>query len=86
MHCQHTSPELLALMERARSLPPPSPADRRAQRRSYVVAEMGMGTDEDEAAYRTALAADDTATIVRLDAEAHARMEAGARLFDQMYP
>jgi hypothetical protein len=68
-----TSPELLALLERARSLPPPTPEEIAAQRRSYVAAEAAMGTDADEAAYSVALDTGDTATLARLDAEADAR-------------
>ena len=47
-----------------------------AQRRSYVRAEMGFGSDADEAAMAAAIRAGDSAEIARLEAEADARMEA----------
>ncbi|WKV16974.1 hypothetical protein [Microcystis phage MJing1] len=70
-----TSPELLALLEQARSHRM-TPDEIRAQRRSYVAGEMAMGSDADEAAYRAALAAGDAAEVARLNAEAEARRRA----------
>jgi hypothetical protein len=43
-------PELLALLERAKSLPPPTPDELAAQRRSWVIGEMMMGDDNGEGA------------------------------------
>lgn len=56
----------------------------RAQRRSYVIAEMGMGDDEDEFAYRAALVAGGRETIKRLDAEAVERMARAERTMREM--
>lgn len=57
-----------------------SPAERedmwRQQRISYVIAEMGMGNDADEAAYRAALEAGDTKEIQRLEEASKGRMAA----------
>ncbi len=44
-----------------------------AQRRSYVAAEMAIGSDSDEAAYRAALDAGDHAKITQLQEEGEAR-------------
>lgn len=45
-----------------------------AQRQSYARAELGFGTDADEAAYRAAVARGDRHEVERLDREAEARM------------
>jgi hypothetical protein len=66
------SPELTALIKRARQHRA-TPAERRAQRRSWIAAEMAAGSDADEAEYREALAAGDRVKLARLDAEADAR-------------
>jgi hypothetical protein len=66
------SPELTALVERARQHRA-TPAERRAQRRDWIAAEMATGSDADEAEYREALAAGDRVKLARLDAEADAR-------------
>lgn len=80
----HDLPNLLrAAAERFAAM---SPAERermfQAQRRSYVLGEIGMGSDKDEAAYRTALEAGDHATLVRLTAEAEARMGRAKTILD----
>lgn len=80
MPVQPTDPILTDLMARARAaweaLTPEQRAEEiRRQRRSYVIAEMGMGSDQDEFDYRAALASEDHDTIKRLDAEGVARME-----------
>lgn len=51
-----------------------------AQRASFVLAEVGFGTDADELAYRRAVEHGDGAEIARLDAEAEARMERVRRM------
>lgn len=56
----------------------------RLQRRSYVLGEIGMGSDKDEAAYRAALDAGDHPTLARLKAEAEARMEQARAILDRM--
>lgn len=57
-----------------------SPEELRAQRDSYVRAEMGFGSDADEAAYRAALFAGDKAELDRLEAASQARMAAYDRI------
>jgi hypothetical protein len=47
----------------------------RAQRRSWVAAESGFGSDADEAAYRAAYERGDTTEMARLDAEAEKRKQ-----------
>jgi hypothetical protein len=66
------SRELTALVERARQHRA-TPAERRAQRRDWIAAEMAAGSDTDEAGYCAALAAGDRVKLARLDAEADAR-------------
>lgn len=56
----------------------------RQQRRSYVIAEMGFGSDDDEAAYRTAFCSNDTAALARLDMEARERMRNAEAFLDQI--
>lgn len=68
-------PELLDALRRAAGRKM-TPAEVAAQRRSYVRAEIGFGSDADEAAYRAALVAGSTAALARLEAEAQARMAA----------
>lgn len=75
----NTNPELAELLLKAREAwDAMSPEQRQKalerQRESYVVAEMGMGSDADEQAYRAALANGDTSEIERLDAAAAERM------------
>tara|TARA_R110000850_G_scaffold138657_1_gene259711 strand:+ start:168 stop:434 length:267 start_codon:yes stop_codon:yes gene_type:complete len=67
-----THPELL---ERLKNLRPASAEELKAQRRSYLRAEAGFGSDADEAAYRQALSDGDTAKIAELDEAAERRME-----------
>lgn len=68
-----TTPDLAALIERAKQLPHRTSEQARAARRSYVLAEAAMGSDADEAAWRSAFFADDQAAIDRLHAEGEAR-------------
>lgn len=58
----------------------------RAQRRSYVIGEIGMGSDGDEIAYRAAVAAGDQETVKRIDAEAAERMARAERTMQEMGP
>lgn len=51
-----------------------SEAELRAQRDSFVRAQMGFGSDADEAAYRAALDASDPREIARHEAASQARM------------
>lgn len=51
-----------------------TPEEIAAQRTSFVRAEVGFGSDSDEAAYRAAVASGDRATVERLDREAELRM------------
>lgn len=51
-----------------------------AQRDSFVRAEMGFGSDADEAAFRAALEAGDTEALSRLEAASQARMAAYDRI------
>jgi hypothetical protein len=71
-------PELLRLIaesvERYEALSPEQRlAHDRAQRRSWILAEAGFGSDADEAAYRVALERGDWPTMIRLDEEAEER-------------
>lgn len=63
-----------------------SPEDRRAmieaQKRSYVIAEAGFGSDADEAAYRAAAESDDPERIAAEEAKAQARMRAAREYLD----
>jgi uncharacterized protein (DUF1015 family) len=64
-----------------------TPEERRAmhqaQARSFVIAEAGFGSDADEAAYRQALADNDTKTLARLDAEAAERQRMARTYLEQ---
>lgn len=51
-----------------------------SQCRSYVIAEVGFGSDRDEADYAAAVAAGDRNEIQRLRAEAEKRMAVARRL------
>lgn len=77
-----TDPELLALLEQAKQLPPMTATQIKAQQRSWVIAEMGMGSDTDELAYRVALALGDAAKLNRLNAEGAYRMSRATMIFD----
>lgn len=63
-----------------------TPEERRAmweaQRRSFVKAEIGFGSDADEAAYARACAHGDEAEIARLESEAAARIAQFKRMYD----
>lgn len=58
-------------------------AELRAQRRSYVAGEAALGSDADEAAYRSALDRGDKAEIARLDAEAEKRRQRAIKWMDE---
>ena len=75
--------KLARLIEQARARAPMTIAELKAQRRSYVRAEAGFGSDADERAMRDAMARGDKAEIKRLDMEAEARMAAVDRFFDE---
>lgn len=55
----------------------------RAQRRSFIRADAGFGSDADEAAYRGALEAGDAEAIKRLDKESRARVAQVEALMDE---
>jgi hypothetical protein len=79
-----TNPDLLALLEKAQAkYDAMTPEQRRemwrAQRRSFIRGEAGMGGDADEAAYRIALQANDAEALQRLDAESKARVESAEK-------
>ena len=82
--CPHNPDQdnLARLLAKARARGPMGKAEREAQRRSYVRAEMGFGSDADEAAMRAAVARGDKAEIARLEREAEARMAAADQYFD----
>lgn len=73
---------LSQLIEQAKARPM-TQAEMREQRRNYVRAEMGFGSDADEAAYAAALAAGDEEALARLKREADERMAAADRYFDE---
>ena len=73
--------DLEALIAKARAefdalTPEEKRAHQEAQKRSYLRAEAAFGSDADEAAYRAALAANDKAALVVLEAAAIERMNA----------
>lgn len=74
-------PTLAALLERARGHKM-TPAEIDAQRRSWVRAEAGFGSDADEAAYHAAVAAGDKKEITWLDAEAEERIRRVNKIMD----
>lgn len=65
-----------ALLERLKTIRPATAEELQAQRRSYLRAEAGFGSDADEAAYARALADGDAGKIAELDAAAERRMAA----------
>ncbi|MBW3243431.1 hypothetical protein KUV57_12225 [Epibacterium sp. DP7N7-1] len=69
-----TEPAHEAFHERLKSLRPPTRNELRAQRRSYLRAEAGFGSDADEAAYTRAVAEGDSAKIAVFEAAAERRM------------
>ena len=66
--------ELSRLVEQVRELGPMTDAEIEVQRRSFVRAELGFGSDADERSYMAAIKAGDAVAIERLDAEAAERM------------
>ena len=75
--------KLAAAIEAFRAMPP---AEQRAmieaQKRSYVIAEAGFGSDADEAAYRAARESGDPARIAEEEAKSAARMEAARKFME----
>lgn len=73
----HTDPELLALLERVKSMPPMTPRQHAEQRRSYVRGEMGIAHPEMDDAALNALLLNipEFALLAELD-RAHAATEA----------
>lgn len=53
-----------------------------AQKRSYIIAEAGFGSDADEAAYRAALDSGDPDRITAEEAKAEARMAAARQYLE----
>lgn len=76
-----SDPVLIELLERAARLPPPTPAQRQAQREGWAIAAMGMGSDADEAAYAAAVATEDRKKMARLDWESEERMNRARAYF-----
>ena len=68
-----TDPDLVTLLKRAAARKQTA-AEIAAGHRAWVIAEMGMGSDADEAAYSEALRRGDYVLLGRLNAEADARM------------
>jgi hypothetical protein len=67
------------------ALPPEQQAEMiRQQRRSFVRAEAGFGSDKIEAEYAAAYRLGDAETLKRLDAEAKERMRAADAIMDKM--
>ncbi len=67
--------DLERLIKAARERGPMTEAELKAQRESFVRAEVGMGSDRDEAAFRAAMDRGDKAEMARLEAEGLARMD-----------
>jgi hypothetical protein len=79
---------LAELLTKARdlwdSMPPAARAEmERQQRRSWIAAEMAIGDDIDEAAYRAAHEAGDAAELARLQAEGEVRRQAAFKYMDE---
>ena len=66
--------DIKELIAKARVAGPMTRAEVEAQRRSFVRAEIGLGSDADEIAYRSALASGDQEALAKLNKEAEARM------------
>ena len=79
----NTDPQLLALL-RAASQRSATPAERAAQRKGWVVSEIAMGSDSDEAAYREAFRNGDTHAMARLEREADCRRARAERVMENM--
>ncbi len=62
-----------------------SPEERMTQRRSWVRAEAGFGSDADEAAMRRALEDGDVEALAKLRAESEARMRMADSVMDETY-
>lgn len=62
-----------------------TPEERMAQRRSFVRAEAGFGSDADEAAMRRALEAGDAEAVAALNVDAGIRMHFADSVLDEMY-
>jgi hypothetical protein len=74
-----TDPELLRLLMRVRDLPTPTLEQLANSRCAWVIAEMTIGSDADEAAYSDALHRGDYVLLGKLEAEGHARGERAAQ-------
>lgn len=73
--------------ERLAAMTPEERAEHdRLQRRSWYVGESAMGNDEQEAAYRAALFADDQERLAVLRAEIEERARQAGERFDAMFP
>ena len=78
-----SSPAHDALLARLATCRAPTPQEIAAQRRFFVRAEMGFGSDRQEAEYEAAVVAGDQEKIARLDREAQVRMDAADAWFDE---
>jgi hypothetical protein len=80
--------DILALLAEARARwDAMSPAERwaqiEAQKRSYVIAEAGFGSDADEAAWHAAHASGNPERIAAEEAKVQARMEAARKYLEE---
>lgn len=78
-----TDPEVLDLLRRAAKMPAATREQIEYQKRSWIIAEIGMGSDADEAAYSMAFARSDRVEMDRLDREAQKRMDLAKAHFEQ---
>ena len=77
-------PELAALIERARQHKM-TPAEHKAQLRSFILAEAAFGSDADEAEYNAAHARGDMERCAALEAEGLERRKRAAAIYDERY-
>jgi hypothetical protein len=70
---------LETLIAEAKARPPMTEAEWAAQRASFARAEVGFGSDRDEAHYRRAVASGDREEIARLNQEAEDRVKRAFR-------
>lgn len=77
-------PELAALIEKAQQHKM-TPAEYAAQRRSYVLGEMAIGSDADEAEYRAAHDRRDMKRCLELIVEGEERMKRAEVIYDGRY-
>ena len=76
-------PSLKALMAKARERGPMSSREIAAQRRSFVLAEAGFGSDADEAEYRDALRRGDEDAIRHCHEKSERRIAAVTAILDE---